>query len=345
MFPALAVAEELVERGWTVSWMGRVEGIEKALVEQQGLPYYGLPAKAVVGRGLPARASALTALGWSSVRAARLVRQIGAQVVLGTGGYVSVPGVLGAVLGRRPTVLLEPNSTAGSANRSLSRWARSAAVADPSVASTLRCPIHETGVPIRSEFCTKSQPAPDTGPIRLLVVGGSQGARQLNSLVPPSVVDLVGRFPDLQITHQVGADLVAETSAEYEAQDLAGIDLQIVPFIDDMADAMARSHLVISRAGAITLAEVCAAARAAVLLPLSLAGAHQAENAKRLAETGGAIVFDSAQATPSRLAEILNELLGDRLRLAEMGSKLSTLARPRAAADVADLLAAAVGAM
>lgn len=338
VFPALAVAEQMDERGWRVSWLGRVEGMERELVEGRGLRYYGLPAKAVVGRSIPARAMAITSLGASALRARRLIRRLEVGVVLGTGGYVSAPGVMGAVLARRPIVLLEPNAEPGVANRGLSRWATVAAVASSDTAAGLHCPVEETGVPVRGEFVSDHRPASSTGPLRLLVLGGSQGARQLNELLPPALQQLAAVHPGIEVTHQVGSALMDEARRAYEKHPVAGLQLSIVPFVEDVHQAMSAAHLVISRAGAITLAEICAVGRAALLLPLSLAGSHQVANARHLVAAAGAELLEPQDASVASLQEVLGMLLADRRRLRDMGQKSFDLARPRAATDVADLV-------
>lgn len=342
VFPALAVADELRQRGWQVSWIGRMSGMERELVEAHGLPYQGLSAKAVVGRGTFQKVTALGTLAASSWRARQMIRDSEADVVLGTGGYVSVPGVLGAALNKRPIVLLEPNAEAGSANRWLSRWASSAAISQVGMEGQLRCPSRVTGVPIRREFFD----APDTrsarGALRLLVLGGSQGARQLNTLVP-SALERLGDMPgSLEVVHQVGEALLEEAESSYRKSDLGGHQARIVPFLDDVAAEMAAADLVISRAGAITVAEICAAGRAALLVPLALAGGHQAANARRLEASGGAVVLTAEEADTESLVTLLESLLGDRQRLRTMGETLRELAWPRAAESVADLLREAV---
>ncbi|MGB6363256.1 MAG: glycosyltransferase, partial [Thermoanaerobaculia bacterium] len=151
VFPGLAVAESLVGKGWQVSWLGRQEGMEKEIVEGRGLDYHGLPALAVVGRGPLARLAALWTLTRSALAARSMIRRLEVGVVLGTGGFASVPGVAGARLAGRPSALLEPNAQPGAANRWLSRWSEVAATGYRDTAG-LRCRVHPTGVPVREEF-------------------------------------------------------------------------------------------------------------------------------------------------------------------------------------------------
>ena len=344
VFPALAVVRELAQRNCGVSWLGRIEGMEKSLVEDHGIPYYGLPAAAVVGRGLPQRGVALARTAISAVRARGLIRRHGIEVVLGTGGYASAPGVLGAKLAGRPAVLLEPNATAGTANRWLSQWANVAAVANVEGARDLKCRIQETGVPVRQEFFGEYSPPAPSGPLRILVLGGSQGAQQLNRLVPAALALLNRELLDLEVAHQVGAAHLEDAQRAYADPLLAHLSVEIVPFLNDMAGAMSKAHLVISRAGAITLSEICAMGRAALLFPLGLAGSHQEANARQVVSTGGARMLSGKQVTASEVASVLGDLLANREILVDMGKTSRMLFRREAVTDVADLLAEVTGA-
>jgi UDP-N-acetylglucosamine--N-acetylmuramyl-(pentapeptide) pyrophosphoryl-undecaprenol N-acetylglucosamine transferase len=321
-----------------VSYTGTATGMEASIAASRGLDFHPLEASAVAGRGLFARAAALLLLARSTVRATRLVRSLGARVVVATGGYACVPAAIGAFFARRPVVLVEPNATAGLANRALSRIATSAAVAWPQAARALRCPSRETGVPVRREFFS-TPPVPPAGPPwRLLVLGGSQGAAALNESVP-AALDRLRRDRGLAVSvvHQAGR---GKEDAPRRAYAASGIDAQVVSFLDDVPSAMAASHLVLSRAGAVTLAEICAAGRAAVLFPLALAAGHQIGNAKALERAGAAAVVEAPVETAA-LAEILARLL-DPLLLTGMGQAARSMARPRAAESIADLVQEAV---
>jgi UDP-N-acetylglucosamine--N-acetylmuramyl-(pentapeptide) pyrophosphoryl-undecaprenol N-acetylglucosamine transferase len=351
VFPALAVAEELRGRGWQVSFAGLASGLEERLAGERGLPFHALPARPLLGRGPVGKLRALATLSGSALAAAQLVRRLGADAVLGTGGYVSAPAVLGARLARRPVLLLEPNARAGVANRWLSRFASGAAVAFRATIADLKCPCRVTGVPVRAAFFAIPAELPPF-PLRLLVLGGSQGARQVNQLVPAAVARLregaPGDLRDLRVLHQAGAKNVEETRAAYAAAGVPvapakgpalPIAVEVVPFLDDVAGAMAASHLLVSRAGAITVAEICAAGRPALFLPLAIAQGHQVDNARLLAEAGAAELLAGDSATPETLAERLAALLGDRERLARMGQAARGLARPGAVTVIADQLA------
>ncbi len=336
VFPGLAVAEALQARGWTVSWMGREGGLERRLVVERGLAYDAVAARAWVGRGPLARLSALATTGRSALGAARRLRRRRARLVLGTGGYVCAPAVLGARLARRPVVLLEPNARAGAANRWLSRWATSAAVAWPETARELACPARVTGVPVRRAFFDLPAVGERAGPTSLLVLGGSQGARDLNHLLPRALALLPAAVLPLAVRHQCGAEHLEETRAAWAEAASEALLVEVVPFIAEVTVAMGEADLVVSRAGAVTLAELCAAGRPAVLLPLALAGGHQMENARQLERAGAAVAL--AAPTPEELAEQLAALLADRLRLRAMGRAARSLARSDAAGAIADLV-------
>ncbi len=336
VFPALAVGEELDRRGWEVRYVGRSDSLEERLASQRGVPFHGLDAQPLVGRGLLGRVSSVATLARSSLAARRLVRRLGVRVVFGTGGYVCSPAVVGARLAGRKVMLLEPNARAGVANRSLSRIASLAAVAFEETSRDLHCPTVHTGVPVRSEFFAEAPP-PAASPRRLLVLGGSQGARQVNRLVPAALA--LWRPPQgLSVVHQVGARWLEEAKEAWDAADLDGVRVETVPFLEDVASAMAGAHLIISRAGAVTLAETCAVGRPSILVPLALAGAHQAHNAEALEVAGAAEVVSTERATPEVLARLLRRLLGETARLRAMGEAARRLARPDAARVIAERL-------
>jgi UDP-N-acetylglucosamine--N-acetylmuramyl-(pentapeptide) pyrophosphoryl-undecaprenol N-acetylglucosamine transferase len=181
------------------------------------------------------------------------------------------------------------------------------------------------------------------GPPRLLLLGGSQGAQRLNRLLPEAVARLRARRPALAVVHQCGARHLDESAALWDAVAGGRRGVELVAFLDDVAGAMGAATLILSRAGAMTLAEICAAGRPSLLLPLALAGAHQAENARLLERAGAAAVADDLAATPEAFADMLDELLGDPRRLAAMGAAARALARPGAAAAIADRVEALAG--
>ncbi|MDA8016243.1 MAG: UDP-N-acetylglucosamine--N-acetylmuramyl-(pentapeptide) pyrophosphoryl-undecaprenol N-acetylglucosamine transferase [Thermoanaerobaculia bacterium] len=364
VFPGLAVARELMARGWTVAWIGRPDSLEsRLLARQEDIGFHGIPALPLVGRGPLSQIRSVLMLVRSTVRARHLVRRLGPHVVLGTGGYASVPAVLGARLAGVPTVLLEPNAEAGMANRLLSRFVSEATVAHDRTAGGLRCPATTTGVPVRAEFFDVTDSLPNDEPLHLLVLGGSQGARSLNEALPEAVASLRLGGP-LFVRHQTGAAHVESTYRRWNQADIEvcsnvdgsgpgwrpdgpSVQVEVTPFLSDVAGAMAESHLILSRAGAITLAEICAAGRASLLLPLALAGGHQEANARRLEDAGAAEVLvhratpgevHGTEAFQAALSTVLGTLLADPERLASMAAKAHDLGRRAAAGAIADRL-------
>ncbi len=336
VFPALAVAEELRLRGWAVSFAGLAGGLEERLAGERGVAFHPLAARPLVGRGVFGKVKALGTLGASALAAKRLLRQLGADVVVGTGGYVSAPAVLGARMAGKPVLLIEPNARPGVANRWLSRWASGAVVAFRESLQDLKCPCWVTGVPVRAEFFAVEPAPPPGGAPRLLVLGGSQGARQLNETLPRAARTLFERIPGLRILHQAGGRNLDEAREAYSAQGLGAPQVEVVPFLSDVAAAMAGSHLLVSRAGAVTVAEICAAGRPSLLVPLAIAQGHQVENARVLAEAGAAEMLTSAELTPESLAGRLGALLADPELLAEMAEEARRLANPGAVEEIAD---------
>jgi len=280
----------------------------------------------------------------STFAARRLVRRLGVDVVVGTGGYASGPAALGARLARRPLVLFEPNARAGAANRFLSRFATAAAVSSAEAARDLHCETWLTGVPVRPEFFAVHEALPGAPAPALLVLGGSQGARSLNQALPAALAALASGAAGMPtVVHQAGERHLEEARAAYAAAGFGAGNVRVAAFLDDVAGAMAASDLVISRAGAITLAEICAAGRPSLLLPLSAAAGHQIENARALEQAGAARLLTPDEVTAERLAALLGTLLGDRGALQGMARAARALALPGASAAIGDRVAALVG--
>jgi UDP-N-acetylglucosamine--N-acetylmuramyl-(pentapeptide) pyrophosphoryl-undecaprenol N-acetylglucosamine transferase len=259
------------------------------------------------------------------------------DAVLGTGGYASAAPVLGARLAGRPVVLLERNAEPGAANRQLSRWAAGACIAFRDAADQLACTSWLTGVPVRDELFAIPDGLPSGDPPRVLVLGGSQGAQQLNRLVPAAFGLLPRELASVAVVHQCGERHVETTRAAW-ATAAAERAVEVVPFIADVPAAMRDAHLVVSRAGAITLAELCAAGRPSLLVPLEIAAGHQVTNAAALERGGAARLVRGGEATAERLASEIADLLGDRDRLAAMSKAARSLARPGAADAIVDRL-------
>ena len=330
VFPALAVAEHLRERGWRVVWLGARNGMEAALVPKYGYDMAWVRFSGLRGKGL-LRALALPlnllVAFWQSARAILAERP---DVVLGMGGYISFPGGVMASLLRRPLVIHEQNSIVGLANKVLSRLADRALQAFPEALSGAQ----STGNPVRKDIATLPEPrvryAARAGRLKLLVLGGSLGAQALNETVPQalSLLDAAARP---EVAHQAGVKHIVALRAGYAA---AGVKVEALAFIDDMASRYAEADLVICRAGALTVAELACAGVASILVPFPHAvDDHQTTNAKFLSQRGAAILLPQAELSASGLAGLLRGLT--RERLLDMAEKARSLGKPGATAAVA----------
>lgn len=336
VFPALAVAQVLVGRGCEVSWVGREQGMERQLVESAGIPFHALPARPWLGKGLIAKLRALIVLALSAFRARRLISGAKIDVTVGTGGYVSGPAILGGFLARRPVLLLEPNAQAGMANRFLSRFSTAACTGYEETGAQLSCRAYWTGTPVRREFFESAATA--EGLPGMLIVGGSQGAQQINRLLPAVVENLAAGSAPLRVVHQCGASHLAAVEADYAARRLAGVEVEVVPFIEDMAAAMHSAAIIVSRAGALTLAEITAAGRPSVLIPLAAAAGHQRANAEQLSAAGAAVLIGSDEATEDVVSGHLATLLANEELRGSMAEAARRLSRHDAAERIADLV-------
>ncbi len=331
VYPGLAVAEYLNARGWRIVWMGNPDGMEARLVPARGYEMAWVRVKALRGKGL-LRALLLPAqLLRAFWQALRQLARFKPNVVLGMGGYVSFPGGMMAALCGRPLVVHEQNSVAGLANRVLAGVAERVLTGFPGVLKRgVWC-----GNPVRAEIAALPPPAQRyaarSGPLELLVIGGSLGAQALNETVPRALA-LLAEAERPRVTHQSGARQIDALRAAYAAAGVAG---ELLPFIDDMAARYAAADLVICRAGALTVAELAAAGVASVLVPYPHAvDDHQSGNARFLVEAGAARLLPQAELTAEGLAALLRGLT--REGLAEMAEKARALARPEAARAVAE---------
>ena len=331
VFPGLAVADELRSRGWNVVWMGARNGMEARLVPARGYAMAWIRATALRGKGFIAALLLPLHLLIGFWQSARAIFQIRPDVVLGMGGYVAFPGGMMAALLVRPLAVHEQNAIAGLANRVLARVADRVMVAFPGALKNAEW----TGNPVRAEIAAIAAPearyAQRSGPLQLLVVGGSQGAQALNEAVPNALA-LISEDVRPSVLHQAGEKNLEALKNNYQS---CGVRGELVAFIDDMARRYAEADLVICRAGAITIAELSAGGMASVLVPFPHAvDDHQSVNARFLADQGAAILLPQAALTPEKLSELLQSM--DRSRLLEMASKARTLGKPDAARVVAD---------
>lgn len=338
VFPAVALAEEWVARGGTVVFVGSPRGLEARVVPALGYDFVPVEARRLKNAGAGERLRALAAMPSALWEARGIVRRLNPDVVLGVGGYVSGPVVLAAALNGRACAVAEQNARPGLTNRILGRFVRRVYTAFPEAA--LRLParkVRELGNPVRREIRLLAATAPEAGrDHRVLILGGSQGARALNQKVPPAIAELCGRHP-VHVRHQAGrgnGEAVRQAYAE------AGVDHAVVDeFIDDVAGAMADADLVVARAGATTVAELACVGRPALFVPFPYAADdHQAANAASLVDAGAALMEREETLDHARLVEQLDALLSDGGRLAEMGRRARARGRPDAAeAIVGDL--------
>ena len=328
IFPGLAVAEQARAAGWQVVWMGARGGMEERLVPRHGYAAAWIRARAARGKGLVQKLMLPANLLYSFWESARHIRRIRPDVVLGLGGYVAFPGGMMASLLGRPLALHEQNAVAGLANKVLAGVSDKVMVGFP---QALRG-AEWTGNPVRAEIA--AVPSPDqrfmgrTGPLKLLVVGGSLGAQALNEALPRALALLE---PRPRVVHQAGEKHIEALRAHYAA---AGVEGELVPFIDDMARRYAEADLVICRAGAVTVAELSAGGMASILVPFPHAvDDHQTANARFLADAGAALLIQQRDLTPEGLADVIRRL--DRPKLLEMAKKARALGKPDAARVVA----------
>ena len=328
IFPGLAVADEMRAAGWDVVWMGNRGGMEERLVPPHGHKTAWIHARAARGKGLLQKLLLPANLLYSFWESARHIRRIRPDVVLGMGGYVAFPGGMMASLLNKPLALHEQNAIAGVTNKVLSTVCDKVMQAFP---GTLK-DAEWTGNPVRAAIAGLASPEERfkdrSGPLRILVVGGSLGAQALNEALPRAIALLQDRP---LVVHQAGEKHLDSLKRNYQDANVTG---ELVAFIDDMARRYAEADLVICRAGAMTVSELAAGGLASVLVPFPHAvDDHQTANAKFLADRGGAIILQQREMTPQGLAQLIRSL--DRAALLEMARKARALGKPDAAKAVA----------
>lgn len=344
VFPALAAARVLRERGYEPVWLGTQRGLEAKLVPPQQIEIEWISVSGLRGKGVATLLAApfkITLAVWQSLKVMRRRRP---AVVLGAGGFVSGPGGFAAWLTRRPLVIHEQNAVAGMTNRMLSRFARRVLEAFPaSFPSSAHA--QRVGNPVRREIAALAPPAvrfaERRGPMRVLVFGGSQGAARLNAVLPAAfaMIDAQSRP---HIVHQAG-ERHLETARELYAKH--GVQADVRAFIDDMAEVYAWADLVVCRSGALTVSEVAAAGLGAVFVPFAAAvDDHQTRNAKFLVDADAAMLIPESELTPVRLFETLRELFASgRAKLADMAIRARALAITDADVRLADACIDAAG--
>ena len=329
IMPGLAVADHLRSLGWRVVWMGNPDGMEARLVPGHGYEMAWVRFSALRGKGLLRKLLLPLNLLRGFWQALQQLRQTRPDVVLGMGGFVSFPGGMMAALTLRPLVVHEQNSIAGLANKTLAKLADRILTGFPGVLKKGEW----CGNPVRPEIARLASPAQRfegrSGPLNVLVLGGSLGAQALNTAMPQALA-LIPEAERPEVVHQSGEKHLELLKQAYAQAGVAG---HLVPFIEDMAGAYAWADLVICRAGALTIAELAAAGVASILVPFpSAVDDHQTVNARFLSNAGAAILLPQPELTAEKLALIHSM---SRQQLLQMAEKARALAKPDAAADVA----------
>lgn len=335
VFPGLAVADLLRQEGWTIHWLGTADRMEARLVPEHGYPLHTINIAGVRGNGIRRLLAAPFKIANAVCQARRVLKQTRPDVVLGMGGFAAGPGGVAARLAGIPLVLHEQNAAAGMTNRLLSRIASRVLMAFPGAFEQGEV----VGNPVRPDVVALPAPAErislEPQPLRLLVVGGSLGAKVLNDTLPDALAQVNA---PVQVRHQCGKGNSESVHAAYAAK---GVQAEVSDFITDMAAAYGDADLVVCRAGALTVSEVAAAGLGAIFVPLPHAvDDHQTKNARALVDEGAALLMPQSALTPAALAMQLEQLAGSRERLRDMAGKARQLAITDAAAQVANCLRA-----
>jgi UDP-N-acetylglucosamine--N-acetylmuramyl-(pentapeptide) pyrophosphoryl-undecaprenol N-acetylglucosamine transferase len=337
VYPALAVAREMQSRGFRVAWVGTSRGLEARVVPEAGIDLHHLVVRGVRGKNPLSKLLGVIYLILASLQAIWLVLRLSPSCVVGMGGYVAGPAGVAAWLLRKPLVIHEQNAVAGTTNRLLAPFAKRVLCGFPSsfsadidarvVGNPVRSDIIERGATLQYEFRGQR-------PLRLLVLGGSLGAKPVNDLLPPAVAELADGSA-IEVWHQTG---VAHAEAVKQAYDKLNVDnIKVAAFIEEMADAYAWADLVVCRAGALTVAELAIMGRPAILVPLPHAiDDHQSANARFLSDPGAAVMIPQSDLTAQALAALLQQYCTDSAALLEMAKISSGLATPGATVTVGD---------
>lgn len=344
VYPGLAVAKALMAQGIPVVWMGTRKGLEARVVPEAGIPMAWLDVNGLRGKGWKTLVMAPINLVRALVQSVQIMLRHKPAAILGMGGFVAGPGGLVAALMGKPVVIHEQNAVAGLTNKLLSRLSRRVLEGFPNTFAAAD-KVMATGNPVRLDIANLPEPserfaARANEPVRVLIVGGSLGAQALNEMVPQALARLpVAQRP--QVRHQAGVRNIDFAQQQYMD---AGVEAEVMPFIEDMAEAYAWADLVICRSGALTIAELAAAGVAAVLVPYPYAvDDHQTANGNYLADNGAALLMQQRDLNVERLAEVLQDLCIERSKLLQMSIAARQLAKPYATAQVAAICAAYAG--
>jgi UDP-N-acetylglucosamine--N-acetylmuramyl-(pentapeptide) pyrophosphoryl-undecaprenol N-acetylglucosamine transferase len=337
LYPGIAIAQELQRRqpALNIVFAGAGRPLERRIVEAHGYRLLGIASGGVVGTSIGRRIRGVLRAGLGFFEAMRNLMKLKPKAVIGVGGYASGPTVAAAIVLRLPTLIQEQNYYPGLTNRLLASWVSRVAISFEESRALLGGRGILTGNPIRGEFHAV-RPAPHAGSFCLFVFGGSQGARAVNNAVIEALPRLAPHRAALRILHGSGPRDLERVRAAYAA---AGFDADVSAYITDIQAAYAGADVVVARAGASTVSELAACARASILVPLPTAAHdHQRYNARKLEETGAAIMLEEKVLNGASLADTLIALMNDPERIDSMSRAAATLASPGAAAHIADLV-------
>lgn len=336
IFPAQAVAKALSDAGWDIAWLGTSDRMEARLVPQFGWAFYPIQVSGLRGKGLRHLLAAPLMLLRSVWQARKLIKQLQPALVLGFGGYASGPGGLAAWLAGVPLLIHEQNAVAGSTNKLLAKLARKVMVAFPQ-AFAGSSKQHLVGNPVRAEVLNCRANRPANNELRILVIGGSLGAKALNEQLPGQFASLAEKGA-IAVRHQSGEAMLAAVQAAYQPLQQTGIAVEVSAFISDMAEAYRWADVVVCRAGALTVSEVAAAGLAAIFVPLpSAIDDHQTANAKSLTTRDAGWLLPQAELTTPGIEPILAQCLNDKSVLQQRGENARKQALHNATTQVVAL--------
>lgn len=339
IYPAIAIAREYLSRGKDrdVVFVGTPYGLEKTIVPKNGFKLEFVDVGGLKGKSFFTTLKNLFKLPLSLFTAWGLLSRHRPSAILGVGGYASGPVLFVGALRGFPTLIQEQNAFPGLTNRILARFVKRLAVAFPEALQRFGRPGDVTGNPVRKEFFEATRPARGDGKLRLLIFGGSQGSRILNRAVTEALLFMARLKGQLEIVHQTGQTDHATVAEAYRTSAFA--DARVTPYIDSMAAELAAADLVVCRAGAMTVGELAAVGRAAILVPFAAAtNDHQLANAKVLEAKGGAVVITEAELTPEKLASTIQQILSDPKRVSAMGESLKKLSSPDASTKIVQII-------
>jgi UDP-N-acetylglucosamine--N-acetylmuramyl-(pentapeptide) pyrophosphoryl-undecaprenol N-acetylglucosamine transferase len=345
VYPALAVARALQKESQEVVWLGTQRGLESRVVPESGIDIEWISVKGLRRKGPLALIIAPLQLTWALLQALAVILRRRPAAVLGMGGFVSGPGGVAAWLTRRPLVIHEQNAAAGLTNRLLARLARVVLQAFPGSFNS-SADVETVGNPVREDIAAVPEPAERyagrEGPLRLLVLGGSQGALALNKTVP-AALRLLPEEGRPVVRHQCGERTIGTARDAYAG---SGIDVELLPFIDDMASAYAWADLVVCRAGALTVAELCAVGLPALFVPYpSAVDDHQTANAREMTDAGAAQIIQESELNGRSLSELLANWLCERSVLQSRAARARALSRPDSLSRITTICLEAAGVM